>query len=891
MTVSGKISLVMGVFVSALLLTSAFVVHGVLLDGFQQAEISIADQNRILGTEAVDRELDRLQTVLDDWAPWDDAWEFVQSPNKRFEAQNLSLETISDMDLDLLLFLRPDGVVSWGTMVDYDNERLADPAPLAAALLRPDQPFLKKASRAQGVRGVMNSPQGPMFVLGRPIMHSDGSGPAGGILVFGRLTGRGWVGAAQKFVRQSGLAEMHVYDAARPDAPAAVKHLASSRQTVMSEVHDDHLYTYVNYPDIAGKSALILEIRTERRVMAHGMRATRLVLGGLAGIQALAIALLWLLLGRTVVQPIQRLTHYVTTLQSGTGPAPAALPVRRRDEIGLLAREFHGLLGQLTERQSQLQQQIAERQRSEEAEQSAKIRHRAVIDSMFDALVVSDAQGRILSINPAVEQMFGYAAEELIGQPVYVLSRTTRRQQHAEYLQRQDQGAYVLGRKRQVFGQRRNGEIFPIELMLTEFTTKDGRFFSAVMRDLSAEKAAETERRRLAGALHHAADAIEILDPAGNILYANPAYERRTGHRLEEIRGSRPEAIMDHSADEQKYREMRLTTQAGRPWSGRLRSRTPDGTLLVEDMTVSPIKDDKGQIASYVVVMRDVTEKATLETQLARAYKMEAIGQLAAGIAHEISAPAQSVRDNLRFLQDAFRELDGLLQRLNDLAAARKPLARAVLADTLQATEVQFLREEVPKAIGQSVDGAEQISQIVKAMKEFSDPTQEKIPLDLNRAIASTITVTGNEWKRVAEVRTEFDPALPPVVCMPGEFKQVILNMLMNAAHAIAAIAGDGSKGKGTITVTTRQAGDCVEIRISDTGIGISPEIRERIFDPFFTTKPPSQGTGQGLTIAHDVIVNRHHGSIALETQPGRGSTFIIRLPLRPTVMAAHRAA
>ncbi|MBW2127660.1 MAG: hypothetical protein JRH08_18935 [Deltaproteobacteria bacterium] len=156
--------------------------------------------------------------------------------------------------------------------------------------------------------------------------------------------------------------------------------------------------------------------------------------------------------------------------------------------------------------------------------------------------------------------------------------------------------------------------------------------------------------------------------------------------------------------------------------------------------------------------------------------------------------------------------------------------------------------------------------------------------MDLNHAIENTITVAKNEWKYVAEMETDFDPALPPVPCLPGELNQVILNMIINAAHAIADVMGDGSKGKGTIRITTRRDGNWAEIRISDTGTGIPEAIRDRIFDPFFTTKEVGKGTGQGLAIARSMIVDKHGGTIDFETQEGKGTTFIIRLPLEEKV-------
>ena len=165
-------------------------------------------------------------------------------------------------------------------------------------------------------------------------------------------------------------------------------------------------------------------------------------------------------------------------------------------------------------------------------------------------------------------------------------------------------------------------------------------------------------------------------------------------------------------------------------------------------------------------------------------------------------------------------------------------------------------------------------------MKEFSHPGPvEKMPVDINRAIESTILVSKNEWKYVAEVTTDLDRELPPVPCLAGEVNQVILNLIVNAAHAIAD-ANKDSGGKGSIHISTRNCSECVEIRVRDTGCGIPKAIQSKVFDPFFTTKPVGKGTGQGLAIAHSVIVQKHNGTIQFESEPGSGTTFVIQLPL-----------
>ncbi len=195
---------------------------------------------------------------------------------------------------------------------------------------------------------------------------------------------------------------------------------------------------------------------------------------------------------------------------------------------------------------------------------------------------------------------------------------------------------------------------------------------------------------------------------------------------------------------------------------------------------------------------------------------------------------------------------------------------------------VEYLLREVPTAISQSLDGVERVSKIVRAMKEFSHPgTQEKILADLNRLIESTVTVARNEWKYVAEVELELSPDLPQVPCLPAEINQVILNLIVNAAHAIAEVVSEGITSKGTIRIATRRSGDWVELRVQDTGSGIPESIRSRVFDPFFTTKPVGKGTGQGLAIAHSAVVDRHQGQIRFESEVGRGTTFFVLLPLR----------
>jgi PAS domain S-box-containing protein len=311
-----------------------------------------------------------------------------------------------------------------------------------------------------------------------------------------------------------------------------------------------------------------------------------------------------------------------------------------------------------------------------------------------------------------------------------------------------------------------------------------------------------------------------------------------------------------------------------------------DGQRRLLGISVRPILTAEKNTAGFIVTGADITDRKQLESQLAQAQKLESIGQLAAGIAHEINTPIQYVSDNTRFLKDSFGKLDELLSAYDCLlksvqsGTASQPLA-ADVQSLAAATRLSYLRSEIPQSIQDSLEGVSRVAEIVRAIKEFSHPGPlEKTALDLNRAIESTILVSRNEWKYVAEVETELDPNLPLTQCVAGEFNQVILNLIVNAAHAIADVVGQNPEAKGTIRVSTRRDGDWVEIRVRDTGTGIPEEARPNIFNPFFTTKAVGKGTGQGLSIAHTVIVQKHEGTIAFETELGVGTTFIVRIPV-----------
>lgn len=289
----------------------------------------------------------------------------------------------------------------------------------------------------------------------------------------------------------------------------------------------------------------------------------------------------------------------------------------------------------------------------------------------------------------------------------------------------------------------------------------------------------------------------------------------------------------------------------------------------------------------------DRSEVKRLEAQLRQAQKLESVGQLAAGIAHEINTPAQFVQNSISFLSDSFSALLKVLVQYRKTIArvANAPEHQLLLQELKQAEEaadVEYVEENAPDAFTRSLDGIARISSIVSAMKEFAHPDhREKSLADLNHAIQNTLTIARNEYKFVADAEMDRGE-LPLVLCHLSDLNQVFLNLVVNAAHAIADVVGN-SGAKGRILVRTVDEGDTVRVEVHDTGCGIPEAIRDRIFDPFFTTKEVGRGTGQGLAIAHSVVVDKHGGTLTFDSTVGKGSVFTIRLPVADSVNARKR--
>jgi len=281
---------------------------------------------------------------------------------------------------------------------------------------------------------------------------------------------------------------------------------------------------------------------------------------------------------------------------------------------------------------------------------------------------------------------------------------------------------------------------------------------------------------------------------------------------------------------------------------------------------------------------QETEHRQRMESELRHVQKLQSVGQLAAGIAHEINTPVQYVSDSIHFLAESFKDTQGLIARHRQAEAELPPSSmheelRRKMRDAEEAVDLQYIQQNAPTAFSRAQEGLSRIATIVSAMKEFAHPDQrEKSLADLNRALRATLIIARSEYKDVADVETELGE-LPFVPCYLGDLNQVFLNLLVNAAHAIVDAQGIRG-GRGCIRVRTAREGDAIRIDIEDTGCGIPENIRDRLFDPFFTTKQVGRGSGQGLAIARSIVVDKHGGSLTFDSDVGKGTTFTVRLPI-----------
>ena len=402
---------------------------------------------------------------------------------------------------------------------------------------------------------------------------------------------------------------------------------------------------------------------------------------------------------------------------------------------------------------------------------------------------------------------------------------------------------------------------------------------------MRAEIALHQEHELLELVLENIPHAVYWKDAQGNYLGCNSAFAEHIARRAEpEIIGRADEELF--AAEEREHfawLETASVVESGVPQLGDRENHWNREHTRQFITSKVPLVGALGELYGVMGICADITEFDALEQQLYQARKLEAVGQLSAGIAHEINTPLQYVGDNLHFLEKSNGLLLELANRIEEISNEEEgEVSREELSALLSKARIKVLKKRLMRATSSALEGVEAVHKIVRAMKGFAHPgSHEKKAACLNESVETTLAVSRNEWKYVAEVELDLDPDLPLVECDIAELNQVFLNLVVNACHAIES-SRQGSDEMGLLRIVTRQISDeQVELRFQDDGTGIEEAHLSRIFEQFFTTKEVGKGTGQGLAISHRVIVNRHHGELWCESAPGKGATFVVRLPIR----------
>jgi len=519
-------------------------------------------------------------------------------------------------------------------------------------------------------------------------------------------------------------------------------------------------------------------------------------------------------------------------------------------------------------------------------------RFRIIVETAQEAVVMIDAAANIIYANPRSETLFGYTPAELTGQPVTLLLDPEDRALLQQKLKRRRLG---YSDQYELRFRHKNGQRIWTMLNASALRAPDGSFAGSIgmITDITDRVGTEARLRRnearyrsLVESMH---EGLIMVRRGGVITYANDRFCAMLGRKKAELTGRSLARFADEASRKrlaQMFSGRSAADESQGAWQEEILWEHASGRHIYSLVSPSVYADEVGKAAGFFAVVTDTTERKGLESQLLHSQKLEAIGQLAAGIAHEINTPAQYVGNNTQFIKGAFEDLLAVIEGVRALVAASKNACPgmediAALETLMQERDVDYLAQEVPGAITQTLEGVERISTIVRSVKQFAHPGGAAMaPADLNESMKSTATVSRNEWKYVAELDLDLDPALPLVACMIGEINQVVLNLIINAAHAIADAKKTEPERVGRITLATRLTPPWAEIRVADTGTGIPKSAQAKIFDPFFTTKEVGRGTGQGLTISRSIVMEKHKGQLFFETREGAGTTFVVRLPL-----------
>ena len=881
-----------------------FLSRSLLLSSFHDLESERMKQDVEYAVTALYESYRELGTITADYAYWDRMYEYMAHPESAEIAAEFQNEMIDGLNVNLVAIANLQGQIVFAK--NYDTATQAEqavPAEFLQRLFARPQFSGENVSRMP-LNGMVQSPHGIYQIALRPILTSQRSGPARGTLLLGRRFLEGPIAQISDLTGTHVLC-LSLSSSLPADFRQALLRLQQNHGDVLVQpLARNSIAGYVLVPDLFDEPLLILRVDTPRPIDARGKLAQRYMFAAVFCGAVLSSLVIIFFLQKYVLSRLGQLGQQVESIGDRKATSER-VAITGNDELTSLSRSINSMLSELEKAHEQFLY---------------------VTDNIHQFFWIRDAKtSRFDFISKAFEKIWGRSRDSLARDPeswrevVYpedrdVLARD--QEQQAKGLPTETYYRIVCsdGSLRWLWERSFPScgpdsdlkQTIGLTEDITDFKRNEEALLEAQLEleQRVADRTAElAERGELVKLLVESAPSTMYgIDAEGRCTFCNPAALRLLGYSsAEEVLGKKSHELIHHTRPDGRPYPQEVCPVFESFHHGKDAS-VDDEVFWRKDGSSFPVEYGsrqirrKGKVVGAVVTFTDITHRKRQDMELRHSQKLEAVGRLAAGIAHEINTPIQFVSDNTRFLQASFQDELKLIHKYQELAAAasRGDATAELLAQAAELREKadwNYLEEEIPRAMEQMLEGLGRVSTIVRGMKEFShvDRSNEKSPADLNRALESTLIVARNELKYVADVSTDISP-LPPVICHLGDLNQVFLNLLVNAAHAIEDVVKQTGR-KGKIEVRTRLDGDCAEISISDTGSGIPEEARDKIFDPFFTTKEVGKGTGQGLALARAIVVEKHGGTLTFDTLMGKGTTFFIRLPLNSSVIREEALA
>jgi len=838
---------------------------------------------------ALDNDIANVAATDEDYAAWDRTYNFMRHTSATPIGREFEYDTLQGVNINAVLLLDTAGKIVFFRQVDFQRHQELVIAPREQLALSSD-PWVRRAQFAPA-SGIVLLPEGPALISARPILNTQRQGPSLGVLVMARYLDETRIAYLRAVTRSSLAIVPYSGPSQSGQNPPSVFVRPVSREIISgSEV----------LTDVRGRPILEMRLEAPRPVFQQGLESLHYFLAALC-IASLAFGAVSLFLLRHVVLARISLLNAEVSRIRDLKELSERVVVRGKDELGRLGAAINNML---------------------QALQDSDLQFRSIAENIHQVFWVENADtGKIEYVSLAYESLWGRSRSTVYQNPLAWMEgvhpkdrglvEEMRRQQKrgkigaTEYRVIRPDGSrrWILSRYFPVLDERgKLKQIAGLAEDITEFKRAEEVLLRSQneLEHLVQERTAELAQvnEALTEKQEHFRQLFATIpvpvwlcdETTHKFLEVNEAAIEHYGYSRNEFLQMSLKDI--HPAEELvRFRQNVAKTGSMRGFVQGMKHRTKDGRVI--DVDVSFLRVQFTGVPSILAANQDITERLRMEVELRHGQKLQAVGELAAGIAHEINTPIQFVGNNAEFLQGAIPSLIALLDLhekvLEELRGHCSPATAEKIKAAREGADLPFLRKEIPSALEQTAEGVERVATIVQALKKFShvDWGSEKAPEDLNEAIASTLIVARNELKYVAEVETVFGQ-LPLVPCHLGDLNQVFLNLLVNAAHSIADVVGQSGK-RGRIRLETKTEGAWAVISIRDSGTGIPMAIRGRIFDPFFTTKPVGKGSGQGLALARAIVVEKHGGTLTFETEPGQGTTFYLRIPLLEPALAEKK--